>query len=163
MIGRAIVAALALTVGGALLPLTAAPPRVSVTDGDTLRLDGAPVRLWGIDAPERRQTCASAPGSPPVRAGELARAHLAQIIAGHDVACSAFGRDRYGRTVSGCRADGEDIAAAMVADGWALDWPHYSAGAYASQEADARRHRRGLWAFACVAPWSWRHSRHGGN
>src|SRR5690349_20802189 len=54
-------------------------PVVTVTDGDTLRLDGAPVRLWGVDAPELRQTCASAPGSPPAPAGRLARDHLAEI------------------------------------------------------------------------------------
>lgn len=28
-----------------------------VVDGDTLTLDGERVRLWGVDAPERDQTC----------------------------------------------------------------------------------------------------------
>ena len=28
-----------------------------VTDGDTIRIGDTRIRLWGIDAPERRQTC----------------------------------------------------------------------------------------------------------
>ncbi|MCG3774903.1 MAG: hypothetical protein JW395_1728 [Nitrospira sp.] len=30
----------------------------TVTDGDTIKMDGITYRLWGIDAPETKQDCA---------------------------------------------------------------------------------------------------------
>jgi endonuclease YncB( thermonuclease family) len=47
---RSVIAALAL--------LLAAPAFAqTITDGDTIKLNGATWRLWGIDAPELHQTC----------------------------------------------------------------------------------------------------------
>lgn len=138
---------------------TPPPQSVRVIDGDTIELDGRTVRLWGVDAPEAAQTCESGPGSPPVAAGEQASARLAQIVSAGPVACQERDLDRYGRSVATCEAGGADIAAAMVRDGWALDWARYSGGAYAEIEAQARADRRGVWALACVAPWDWRRQR----
>jgi endonuclease YncB( thermonuclease family) len=43
----------------AVLVLLVASPAAAqtVTDGDTIKLNGTTWRLWGIDAPEMRQTC----------------------------------------------------------------------------------------------------------
>ena len=35
----------------------------TVIDGDTLRIGATTIRLYGIDAPEKRQTCRSANGT----------------------------------------------------------------------------------------------------
>jgi endonuclease YncB( thermonuclease family) len=52
---------------------------------------------------------------------------------------------------------GEDIGAAMVRSGWALDYERYSGGRYAAEQLEAEAALRGLWAGAFVPPWEWRH------
>lgn len=76
----------------ALLAATPAAGQ-TVVDGDTIKLDGAAYRLWGIDAPETRQACAD--GWP---AGIEAKRRMAELINGRAVTCEPRDRDRYGRT-----------------------------------------------------------------
>jgi len=93
----------------------------TVTDGDTLRAGDVGIRLWGIDAAEMHD-----PGGPE------AKAALARLTSGAELRCEVKGGDRYGRIVARCDLpDGRDLACAMVAGGWARDWPRYSGGAYA--------------------------------
>lgn len=80
------------------------------------------MRLWGIDAPER-----------DTPAGPASTRALAQIIDGGTIVCEEKDTDRYGRTVALCRIDGRDIAAEMVAQGHAKDFPRYSGGFYANR------------------------------
>jgi Staphylococcal nuclease homologue len=74
----------------------------TVTDGDTIKLNGTTYRLWGIDAPESKQWCEDYP------AGIMATGTLQMLIKGKTVVCEPKTTDRYGRTVAICRADGED-------------------------------------------------------
>jgi endonuclease YncB( thermonuclease family) len=67
-------------------------------------------------------------------------------------------RDRYGRTVATCSVADQDVGAAMVRQGWALDFERYSNGAYAAEQLEAEQESRGLWSGAFVAPWEWRRS-----
>jgi len=85
--------------------------RFDTTDGDTIRHDGVVYRLWGIDAPELSDRCGDWP------AGIVARDWLAALMAGRAVACQARDRDRWGRVVALCRAEGVDLSAAMVREG----------------------------------------------
>ena len=54
-----------------------------------------------------------------------------------------------------CRADGEDLNAWMVSEGWALAYRRYSE-AYVDEEAGAESARAGLWRGEFVPPWDWR-------
>lgn len=114
-----------------------------VVDGDTLRLQGERIRLFGIDAPERDQVCLN-DKFMLYRCGEAARAHLITLIANRKVECWAEVKDHYNRWVATCTVDGKDIGDAMVRAGHAIDYPRYSKGVYAKAEAEARENRRGI-------------------
>jgi endonuclease YncB( thermonuclease family) len=133
-----------------LLPFTAAAQSANVSDGDTLKLRGTTYRLWGIDAPEAKQTC---PDGWP--AGRLAISHLQSLIAGRSVTCQAKDSDRYGRTVAVCFAGGVDLGERMVRDGYAWALVRYSQN-YVDEEVRARSDRRGVHAHGCVPAWEWR-------
>lgn len=125
---------------------------VEVVDGDTIRLDGQRVRLWGFDAPERRQTCRISGVERSI--GEEATEGLKALMAGGDLKCRTRDRDRYGRTVAECSAGDQDVGQAMVRMGWAWALPRYSRDAYLPAQEEAERARRGIWAGEanCEAP-----------
>ena len=143
---KTLLVALALTV----LPVPAFAQTVSVTDGDTIKLTGTTYRLWGIDAAETRQGCAD--GWP---AGRIATDYLAGLIQGRAVECEAKTKDRYGRTVALCRADGRDLGADMVSAGMAWAFVRYSRD-YVVQERDAQIAKLGMHAHDCSPAWEWR-------
>lgn len=122
----------------------------TVTDGDTIKLAGTTYRLWGIDAPETRQSCAD--GWP---AGVEASNKMRGLVAGHAVTCEPRAKDRYGRTVALCRADEQDLGAAMVSAGMAWAFTRYS-GDYVEQERAAIDARAGVHGHDCEKPWDWR-------
>lgn len=128
---------------------------VRVADGDSLEIDGERVRLEGIDAPERHQSCGEGEKTWPC--GERARAALERIVTGGEVSCRPVDEDRYARAVSVCAVDGRDIGATLVAQGWAVA----TGFAYASEQRAAREGGRGIWAgpFEMPADWRARHPR----
>src|SRR5215217_5259419 len=86
--------------------------RASVIDGDTIDIHGQRIRLFGVDAPESRQTCSDEQGKN-YRCGQRAAQALDYRISGGVVTCEPQDRDRYGRVVAICRAHGEDLSAWM--------------------------------------------------
>lgn len=133
-----------------------------VHDGDTFRLDGQPVRLWGIDAPELGQSC-QRPGGR-YQCGVEARDALAEWIGQRDVICKPIGKKSWDRIVAVCWVPRlmmlgrtplvrhRDIAAWLVMHGYAVDWPEYSSGFYASQQAAAMSEDAGIWAGKFYLP-----------
>lgn len=85
----------------------------TVTDGDGLKLHGVTYRLWGVDVPERRQTC---PDGRP--AGTLAAMALRDLIAHKQVVCTIVSR-HLDRKVARCMAGGVDHGGEMVGRGYA--------------------------------------------
>ena len=130
--------------------------RATVTDGDTIVIGEARIRLHGIDAPEDGQTCEDAGGSLYPCGGRAANA-LFDRVGQQTVACEERDTDRYGRMVGVCRlvATGEDLNAFMVASGWALAYRSYSTD-YLDEEDAARVRKVGLHQGRHVAPWDWR-------
>ena len=86
-------------------------------DGDTLRAaNGAEYRLYGMDAPELHQSCTEANGKSWL-CGRAAKAKLTTLIKGGNVNCEERAKDRFGRIVAICSADGvPDLGEAMVRD-----------------------------------------------
>lgn len=118
-------------------------------DGDSLAVDGAQVRLYGIDAPEHRQTCMR--DGEPWACGVEATRTLQAILAGHRLVCRVREEDRFGRAVAVCHAGAVDVGAEMVKRGLAVAY-----GAYRGDEREAREARRGIWSSSFERPAEWR-------
>ncbi|MEO3470690.1 thermonuclease family protein [Roseomonas sp. CAU 1739] len=128
--------------------------RAVVVDGDTVSTGGERLRLNGIDAPEMAQICER--DGAAYRCGEQARAALGRILGSGALTCQAIGVDRYDRRVVRCvNEDGQDIAGAMVAAGWAMAYRQYALD-YVPHEDEARTRGRGIWAGRFEPPWDWR-------
>jgi len=132
--------------------------QADVVDGDTLSIRGqsARIRLYGVDTSEGQQTCEDAAGKRYLCGSQAADALAALIGRNGRVVCQEEDRDRYGRIVAVCQANGREINAELIRQGWALEYKQYSDGRYSDEEVDARKAKRGLWAGKFVEPWNWR-------
>ena len=129
----------------------------SVIDGDTIEVHGQRIRFNGIDAPESKQYCDDAKGFDYPCGRRSAEALDSFLATSRPVQCTFVSWDRYDRFVGDClRADGASVAVWMVEHGQALDWPRYSHGAYAGQQAKAKAAKVGMWVGDFQAPWDWR-------
>ncbi|WP_376092652.1 thermonuclease family protein [Roseomonas sp. CCTCC AB2023176] len=130
---------------------TAPASAVRVVDGETLRVGDRVVRLRGVEAPDRGESCRDAAGRS-LDCGAGAAEALARLIAGHDVTCRMGGRDRMGRGLGRCMAATVNVNAALVSGGWALA----SDPDLSSQQGAARAAGSGFWAAGAVPPAAWR-------
>ena len=121
-----------------------------IIDGDTLQMAGYQIRLFGIDAPEARQTCTADGKEWPC--GEKASIVLAEETAEREVRCVVMLRS-IGVAVAVCYVGANDLNALMVRKGWALARHD---DAYVDEEAAAREARRGIWRGEFMPPWEWR-------
>src|SRR5262245_66222958 len=138
-----------------VLPCSAADltGQATVVDGDTIEIHGQRISRYGIDSPEAAQTCKAS--DTVYRCGQEAALALADHIGRHTVSCEQEDIDRYSRMVASCIADGQDIGAWLVENGWALAYRRFST-AYVHQEQTAESAERGIWRGDFVAPWDWR-------
>ena len=135
-----------------LPPIVGAP---TTTDGDTVRIGEARIRLFGIDAPEGKQTCERE--GVTWLCGQESAKWLREFVGEIPLTCTPKNRDRYGRTVAICTLpDGRDIGAESIRAGMALAYRQYGGALYDQPEKEAREARRGLWGGKFTPPWSWR-------
>ncbi|NDV12348.1 thermonuclease family protein [Crenobacter sp. HX-7-9] len=119
-------------------------------EGDAVR-----ARLQFVDAPELAQA-----------GGPAARDALLRLSRGGALLWRKAATDAYGRELGALEVAGEDVALALLGEGWAWHYRRYAQEGqpaadyrrYQQAEADARQARRGLWADpAAEPPWRWRH------
>jgi endonuclease YncB( thermonuclease family) len=134
-----------------------ADAKIVAIDGDTLRAgDGAEYRMFGIDAPELRQSCSEA-NEKSWLCGRAAKAKLTTLIKSGNVNCEARANDRFGRTVAVCSAEGvPDLGEALVRDGYAIDLGGAAGNPYRDAEAEAQTAKRGIWRGTFQRPSDWR-------
>lgn len=125
-----------------------------VVEGDRLNVNGLPVRLYGIDAPEIGQTCLSRRGES-YDCGATARAILERLIGTRPVQCQIYSVLANDEQVGSCAVGTQDLAATMVLAGWAFPQRALSSR-YERLEARAQSARSGLWAGQAARPWIWR-------
>lgn len=122
---------------------------IKISDGDTITIlqdkQQIKVRLFGIDAPEKKQDY-----------GQKSKQFLASLVAGQVVEVEPKGKDRYKRTLGIIHYKGQDINAQMVLNGYAWAYVKYSR-IYVDQEKTARENKLGLWQSSNpTPPWEWR-------
>lgn len=113
---------------------------VGVADGDTFSClygkQATTVRLYGIDAPEKKQAF-----------GKESKQYLSSLIFRKTVTVSSYGHDRYGRTLGLVYVDGQAVNHKMVAAGYAWVYRQYSHDpALVRAEETARAGKAGLWS-----------------
>ncbi|MBB3890574.1 endonuclease YncB(thermonuclease family) [Phenylobacterium haematophilum] len=148
----AVAIALSLASAGSAEPIVG---RAVVVDGDTFDVGRTRIRLWGIDAPEDRQTCTDMQ-QRAWPCGDRARNALRARLAAGSVRCEPQYLDRGGRQVAICTIGGRDLARQLVEQGWALDYPQFSRGVFQAAERQARVARVGVWRGRITPPWQWR-------
>lgn len=137
---------------------------LKVYDGDTILVAGPDgrklIRLLGIDAPETSKGKGK-PGQPYSR---KAQRHLADLILKRNVTLTAYGEDRYQRTLAVVSYEGRDINLAMIEAGLAEAYrgrtpEGFDKTPYLEAEARARQSVAGMWrqGDAYVSPNRWKH------
>jgi len=78
-----------------------------VRDGDTIEVDGRPIRIAALDCAESG-----------TMAGEAATRRMKALVSGGRLKCSLTGERSYDRWIGTCRlASGRDIVSVMIAEG----------------------------------------------
>jgi len=104
-------------------PTTLTSTVTHVRDGDTIEVGNIPIRLQGVSAPELKEPL-----------GPQSKAFMVNLVMGKTVRCELNGKKTYDRFVGICYFDEQDIGAAVISAGLALDCPRYSKGRYAGFE-----------------------------
>ncbi|HYG85680.1 MAG TPA: thermonuclease family protein [Azospirillum sp.] len=136
------------------VPNTLLKGTARAVEGDVVSVNGTPVRLMGMDAPDPGQMCKNRYGHE-LDCFRIATAVLASLIEGEEVECTVADQDRQGRKEGECRVRGVDLGGAMVARGWAFAYRSLTS-VYQQNEAYAQSKRMGLWAGRVEKPWEWR-------
>lgn len=125
-----------------------------VVDGDTIKVRGKKIRLFGIDAPELKQICKRKNGES-WKCGLSAKMHLEHLIYknqnGH-VACEYENLDRYGRILSDCMG----INVIMVFTGSAVAYTRYATKHLLDFQEMAKKEKKGIWSGTFDYPEDWR-------
>ena len=125
-----------------------------IVDGDTIHIGQKKIRLHGIDAPERRQNCIDAKDKP-YACGQQSTAFLKSLVKNKEVICEGKDKDRYGRIIGICYADGINLNSTMVKEGWAIAYRYYSKD-YVKEEEIAKEDKKGIWQGSFEEPFIWR-------
>ncbi len=103
-----------------------------VRDADTIEVNGVPIRLDGVDAPDKGQS-----------GFEEGKQWMIQNYGGRMARCLLTGVKTYDRWVGTCySSNGENISVRVISAGWdvtARDCPRYSEGKYRKYETARSR------------------------
>jgi endonuclease YncB( thermonuclease family) len=126
-----------------------------VVDGDTLVVEGQPMRLFGVDAFELAQTCLDHTGEP-WHCGVAAKAALAELVQDQAIACTVVDDSTDDAYIARCTVRDEvDLGGYVVRAGLALA-DRDVADDYVPLVQSAGAAAAGAWGGTVVEPWVWR-------
>ncbi|MFH1067564.1 MAG: thermonuclease family protein [bacterium] len=122
---------------------------VGVSDGDTMEVmkgrRAVKIRLYGIDCPEKSQPF-----------GQRAKQFTSSFAFGKTARVESKEKDQYNRFVAEVFVDNKSLNAALVENGLAWAYRHYTTK-FVPLEEQARQAKRGLWADPNpTPPWEFR-------
>ena len=130
-----------------------------VIDGDSIKINGINIRLFGIDAFELKQSCENW----SKHCGKESKRMLEEIIDRKRITCSYREKDRYGRILGICYFGVYyhddpllEINGTMVYMGRAIAYTRYSKR-YLELENLAKKDKAGIWRYGFKeTPEQWR-------
>ena len=122
---------------------------IRVIDGDTIKYNGANIRLYGVDAPERAQRCLDK-NNIKYNCGLAATNYMKRLVKPH-IKCIIKGGDRYKRVICQCFVNGVDIGKEMIKAGHAVAYYDYP-DSYKISEQTARRLNVGMFEGQFILP-----------
>ena len=147
--------------------------KAKVTDGDTIVIKqwypkekiykDHKVRLFGIDAPEKKQICKDK-NNKDYNCGIVATKALRNFVGNENVLCIFDNWDIYKRVLGICGIPdigigGKDVFlylnGFMVSNGYAVAYTKYSKK-FEKNEDFAKKYKRGVWQGEFDMPWEWR-------
>ena len=139
--------------------------KAKIIDGDTIHIGKQKIRLFGIDAPEKKQKCkkpylnlyifAVLNFQNNYNCGNASTKALIKKINGKSIKCISSTKDRYKRYIAICYLEELDLNKWMVKNGYAIAYKRYSKK-YVANEEYAKENKLGLWRGTFVRPEEWR-------
>ena len=133
-----------------------------VVDGDTIKINSKKIRLYGIDAPEKKQKCKKTyltisfmSFTKDYMCGEVSTQKLIKKINKQKLNCNILDVDRYKRLIGECFKRNINLNSWMVSNGYALAYRKYSKK-YVSDEINAKNNKLGIWQGKFEMPWDYR-------
>ena len=133
-----------------------------VVDGDTIKINSKKIRLYGIDAPEKKQKCKKTyltisfmSFTKDYMCGEVSTQKLIKKINKQKLNCNILDVDRYKRLIGECFKRNINLNSWMVSNGYAVVYRKYSKK-YVSDEINAKNNKLGIWQGKFEMPWDYR-------
>ena len=133
-----------------------------VVDGDTIKINSIKIRLYGIDAPEKKQKCKKTyltisfmSFTKDYMCGEVSTQKLIKKINKQKLNCNILDVDRYKRLIGECFKRNINLNSWMVSNGYAVAYRKYSKK-YVSDEINAKNNKLGIWQGKFEMPWDYR-------
>lgn len=126
-------------------------------DGDTVSID---IRLFGVDAIERKQLCRTRDGCWPC--GKAAQDYASRLLKSGDATIRLTGKKSYSRPIGTVSIDGADLGERMIAAGFAIPVPDFlrndpsRASRYVAAYDRAVREQVGVHTGYFIEPAKWR-------
>ena len=132
--------------------------KVFVIDGDSIKVGGKEVRLFGIDAPEYHQNCFDAQNEE-YACGLASLEFTKKFAGGKEAECVYAEKDKYDRYLGKCSVDGISLNEQLVKNGMAVVYNFTESDAHMDQlEAEAKSKKLGIWKGAFQLPKNYRKS-----